>query len=379
MYKYSIQMLCNGVTNEELHSLFEKEVEALGYDYEKPSLSSVQYHTVVNRLGKQRKFTDYWLQSNGDRILIKEFYPELFLAIAAIRDNDGFHYGEYVITLLGKIRRIVGIRKDDNWLALEGEYTNKLPVPSGVYDYSTHPEYFNMHNPAYLIKCTIEEICEHFGFEYNKEQKTITKKQIMDNLLIGYKLKKDMPNIDAGTIFSPDGKYTPKVVKEGVKYYYDKLALSDEEWFEPIYEQTYKVGDWVILKQGFDHCEGNEPFIGVPVLLTEIIPHRNYEGEVHDVILFAGKNRWTFYYENIERKATPEEIKAATTVRIGKYDVEIRNNKVWFGCKGFTEHQLEAILLLFNDEINAKVEIHGVKITYATIQKLLALLHNNQK
>ena len=201
----------------------------------------------------------------------------------------------------------------------------------------------------------------------------------MDNLLIGYKLKKDMPNIDAGTIFSPDGKYTPKVVKEEVKYYYDKLALSDEEWFEPIYEETYKAGDWVILKQGFDHCTGNEPFIGVPVKLTEIIPHVNYTGESHPIITFVGKNHWAFYYENIERKATPEEIKAVTNVTIGKYDVETRNNKVWFGCKGFTEHQLEAILLLFDNEINANVEIHGVKITYLTIQKLLSLLHNNQK
>lgn len=373
MYKYSIQMLCNGVTNEELDLLFEKEVKALGYDYEKPSLSSTHCHTVVNRLGKQRKFTDYWLQSNGDRILIKEFHPELFLAIAAIRDNDGFHYGEYIKTSLGKIRRIVGIRKD-NWLALEGEYTNKLPVPSGVHDYSTHSEYFNMHNPAYLIKCTIEEICEHFGFEYNKEQKTITKKQIMDNLLIGYKLKKDMPNIDAGTIFSPDGKYTPKVVKEEVKYYYDKLALSDEEWFEPICEQTYKVGDWVVLKEGYDHCNGNTPFIGIPVKLTEIIPDYHYDDGFHPTINFVGQNAWNFYYENIERKATPQEIEAHTTVKIGKYKSKVEGGKVCFGCKKFSKEQLETIQMLFDDEISANVEIHGVKINNETVVKLINLL-----
>lgn len=90
-------------------------------------------------------------------------------------------------------------------------------------------------------------------------------------------------------------------------------------WFEPVYEEKFKIGDWVIV----DH---NDWKYGTVQLINT-----NNKAEYKC-------NKWSWdknsIYGEVTRLATPEEIKATQTpdIKINSYKAEFFENYVKFGC-----------------------------------------------
>lgn len=59
-----------------------------------------------------------------------------------------------------------------------------------------------------------------------------------------YRFKKESVDAAKGTIVNLDGTYMDK---KGILSKYDTEYLSNTEWFEPVYEEEFKEGDWVVL------------------------------------------------------------------------------------------------------------------------------------
>ena len=120
-----------------------------------------------------------------------------------------------------------------------------------------------------------------------------------------------------------------------------KLGILDL-WFEPVYEEEFKVGDWVELKAS---GTGN----GMPMEKESVIvqlleideskhPTGNYREDSHFMVKYGSR----YYRTNkqwVLRKATPEEIAKAKypDITIKGYKAEFEDNCVKFGCQTYSK------------------------------------------
>ena len=169
-----------------------------------------------------------------------------------------------------------------------------------------------------------------------KETKEVKKK------IVGYKCPVDLWDgitVKEGCIF--------KVGEEKLNYYPENnlgdiaFALPKQlvETWEPVYEEEYKVGDWVITE---GYC--NE-YDGKPLKITKIF--KNYEREYAN---FEGGGTKNFAFpKRILRKATEEEIEAAQEITLGDYKVEILSkSKFKVGCTEYSKADLDCAIQTLN-------------------------------
>jgi hypothetical protein len=176
------------------------------------------------------------------------------------------------------------------------------------------------HNPAGKIKSPDYD----FGIEISYEQfkKYILKKGIMEKNIIGYKAPMDLfdGTVKKGELYTKiSDSYGPK--NKPVARLEIAREIVEKDW-EPVYEESFKVGDYVILNVPNSEVSWAT---GKPNLFGKI---------THDKTSYSGGTMFTISVNGIKgggckdehmRKATPEEIEAYTskvTLTLGSRSVK---------------------------------------------------------
>ena len=246
------------------------------------------------------------------------------------------------------------------WCDTYSIITNNKMVSFGVAEQAT--KYYG----ETYIKCERAEYERtlHFCFPLSTLNKLSNQKSSEMKKVVGYKLLKDTPDADAGTLIGVDGKYTPtrKDVNDYEAYLFPVSVLTNTNWFEPIYEQEKpKVGDIVKVTVRYVGSEATEGDIGRVVEIDDSDTPYNLYG-------------FTFLGTGWAKKvvlATEEEINAAKTVSVGEYTSKFEDGKVFFGCQGFEKAELHVIEKLLEGPIYADITIEEKSITRKMVRQLL--------
>lgn len=287
------------------------------------------------------------------------------------------------------------------------------------------------HNPNKFRKATEEEITKYFTIK-NK----IIMSAVKTDTIIGWKAPCDLykGEVKKGDVLSNidmDNQYTDWIIN-GQKSNVSIPAEIVKQW-EPVYEEEFKKGDYVVLtKITFDDeknsfTEGKVYKLGGKYLIdgkgfyVESDNHGNENGhhgysfrkatkeEIKKATEFK-KDDWVIGWHNTSsgyktnawqiekisdkyvyvkgtsnntgigdvRKATKGEIEKTTIILIGPYEAEFIqdsdcNVKVKFGCKKFSLAEVEALSVLFKKK-DIQLSITGYEITQENIEKVLSLL-----
>ena len=161
------------------------------------------------------------------------------------------------------------------------------------------------------------EYIMHPEITFEQFKKYVLKQTDMERKIIGYKLKKDCEQYEkaASSLMQAEfGKNFVVTVQSCINLLVKAEVLN--LWFEPIYEEQFKVGDWVSFTSEIDKC--------------------TYTSKIKDwtshsyCILENGAEP----FKHLLRKATPEEIKAVQIpkITINGYKGEFYDDYVKFGC-----------------------------------------------
>lgn len=173
----------------------------------------------------------------------------------------------------------------------------------------------------------------------------VLKEPVMKKKIIGYKAPIDLfgGDVKKDTIYKPTSSHpTPQPkfcpVDDSNKpicgFSYDLPKEIVETW-EPVYEEEYKVGDWVYIIQARIGATGANDRVGMIV---------NEEGTAgiscdhpSGIKVKIGQAVWTIgknFSDVLLRKATFEEIEVAQVpdITINGYEAKFFNNYVKFGC-----------------------------------------------
>ena len=205
-----------------------------------------------------------------------------------------------------------------------------------------------------------------FGVEITYQQflKYVLKQETMN--ITGYKVLKLVPltTFKIGQIIPKDSG-----VFEECKNF--------PEFFESIYEEEYKIGDWVIAI-GKNHTCDNDNFpINIPWKILEFSSSINGIKNYHVYVDKSSTNiKGICTNINSIRKATEEEIQAAENVEINGYKANYSKGEyVKFGCKSFTKTEIKCFLALLDYDIDAKITIGSTQITSEILNKILSKLN----
>jgi hypothetical protein len=164
------------------------------------------------------------------------------------------------------------------------------------------------------------DVCNLITFDQFKQYVLKIEKNNMENKkIIGYKLIKRIPGLQTGVVF------TSKVDNEWIfeNYNFNNEEIQDTEFFEPVYENEFKVGDWVTFWSEIDKKLYSSK-------IKEWTPHN-----------YCKLENGLEPFKHLIKKATPEEIEKATEKVIsmnGKFDLTIRNKRVYHkGSEDITE------------------------------------------
>ena len=168
-------------------------------------------------------------------------------------------------------------------------------------------------------------------------------KNFMENKkIIGYKLIKPEYKMAALAICHTVASWENSLAEYDINInqgeYIRKLTNAGilDLWFEKIYEEEYKVGDWVFgenLGASLYNYEKN------PVKILEIGDgYFHYDlGSVYSTSFDKGERSSRYELKQITRKATPEEIQQAqkTIVKMyssnkGKFEIEVVDGKAYY-------------------------------------------------
>ena len=175
---------------------------------------------------------------------------------------------------------------------------------------------------------TLEQFKKHF-----------LKEKTMKKEIIGYKLIK--PEYE-GALKNIQPQWNKKIHEEkgynvainsGVYYDFKKAGVLDL-WFEPVYEEEFKVGDWVTIIKGASN--DSKTLAGRTLKIKKIATKYNYI-EVEEGKSGLHYNSGKEDLPNEFRKATPEEIEAAQKQIIkmhssnkGEFEIEIIEGKAYY-------------------------------------------------
>lgn len=213
----------------------------------------------------------------------------------------------------------------DRWLCVDENHWR-----TGKVDYS----YKSIHHEDEYTEITLEQFKEY-----------ILKGIIMENkTIIGYKLIKPEYKEASIAIVKPfsDSSYEnweSNVIKHSWSFTTTSIHVNIlkkagvlDLWFEPVYEEEYKVGDWVTITEiegtGWLNCTTQKTF------KLERIPSSYCGGN------YWGVNGLQGLHAKF-RKATPEEIQQAqkTIVKMyssnkGEFEIEVVDGKAWYRKEG---------------------------------------------
>jgi hypothetical protein len=173
--------------------------------------------------------------------------------------------------------------------------------------------------------------------------------------IIGYKLLKELPFVKPGTesYLNSDNEcaFETNSVSTQDAFVFTKEELEEKpDWFEPIYEEPFKAGEWVVVKSYEQSGEGNG--IITKDLVCQLLDIKFALNHMVTGILEQYRDFIVeengFYYgikkRHIIRRATPEEIEKTKTFKLSN-GKEVRINK-----KG-----------IYADGVNGEISILGLK------------------
>lgn len=252
---------------------------------------------------------------------------------------------------------------------------------------------------------------------FEQFQKYVLKQETMEKEIVGYKLVKPEYEEVALKITGMSNQHwngfsTNKFLKteEWFCVDYEKYVAKLKEagvldlWFEPVYEEEPKVGDWVTFE--VNRCVGNlsrlktqhwDRNITVPI---DFITEDSFKFNGDTMNKYAPHAYWSGASNNKEvfRKATPEEIEAAkaaqkTIVKIhssnkGMFEIEVVAGKAYYrpNNKELPKEWIKRIISAFETDTLSTGPYTIVKetkeinvgcfrgITKEDLQKLYALL-----
>lgn len=213
---------------------------------------------------------------------------------------------------------------------------------------------------------------------FDQFQKYIMKEPRTCMAVIAFVLNKDLPDCKSGTKslrIVNDKVYFPStqdldddtIIDENI--YSLELCKKETDWFYPICEIGYEVGDFIIDPQyritKITKIDGKEVFV---------------DKESFEFTGFASFSCESIIGERV-KKATNEEIESYFSIVIeGHRAVVSGDNKIMFGCYKFTKEQLRAYAHLLSQEGGlASIYVKEYKITFEVLQKLINLLAWKQK
>lgn len=203
--------------------------------------------------------------------------------------------------------------------------------------------------------------CNYTEISFDTFKRLILKQNDMkDREIIGYKLKEDCENYaeavaDIAFIYSYKSNRTIKEINKVIstssicKEHLEKAGVLNL-WFDAVYAEEYKVGDWVIVKSVDQGGSGNGIFTDNLIAQLCVKDISNATGILSENADFSVKNKSKYYNikkTHIQRKATPEEIKAAQypQIEVNGYKGEFFDDYVKFGCAKIEK----AYILKIND------------------------------
>lgn len=271
-----------------------------------------------------------------------------------------------------------------------------------TFDYQTHYFYnYNLYSNVNMFNTTPganhsspNKIMGFTEITFDQFKKYVLKQNNMeDKKIIGYKFKNgydkyqkiameladiiEFGKFQEGTLFEPNS-YCEKNFKEaGV------LDL----WFEPVYEEEYKVGDWVVVKHSGKHCSGWHGWSGTRILQIsyyrekeyyfplrgkerEVVSNKYYIGFNYNTIVFSA-NDIDEINTYIVRKATPEEVKMGEIVipfTIGSTTIKINLTKevIDTGEHTYYKKEIEEVLQRI-EEFNKEFSKGKYEVALTTI------------
>ena len=249
------------------------------------------------------------------------------------------------------------------------------------------------------------------GYRYvvemeNFKETCVTKVKLVDNRkIIGYKCPMDM----AGGIWKEGTIFVGKGMHKNIQnedFYYEKLSENSvyptgipkeivETW-EPVYEQSYKVGDWVLIKRtgqvirGIEYAE-KEKVVQISYIGEKYIAldgenknsvYKAYIGFNDNKILFAADKNTDY----ILRRATPEEITATQTVTVSigvnkTYNVYIRKGEIIVDSRDISIQDIRNLYKVFEPHpygslpwqacAIGNLQIGCLEVTQADLKKII--------
>lgn len=191
----------------------------------------------------------------------------------------------------------------------------------------------------------------------------------MEKEILEYKLKFAEYIKDANTITGTSTDYTKNgFIPDSVAYKKLKEAGVLDLWFEKVYKEEFKVGDWVKLKSNAGGWGAPQEISNTNVKITKIDLRQRSEHSGTIFFDFNGKEKTTVI-DKIERLSTPEEIKAAQIQlpTINGYQGSYENGIIKYGCAEFLDS------FFINLELSS-----GVKITKEQIKQIVKYINNNK-
>lgn len=183
------------------------------------------------------------------------------------------------------------------------------------------------------------------------------KENKMEKKLIGYKLNGKVTIEQVAELLG-----CPSTVKDGMFFWEPNLESPVVQraknlgildiWFNPVYGESYKVGDWVIF-EGYSSV-----YDGKAVQITKI------ESDFYVYFTPSEKSSHNASMAHIKRKATQEEIEEVETsqIEIQNYKAKFDEESVTFGCMTFTKEDLDNLfqleqrgIILFNKPYYEKI------------------------
>ena len=230
---------------------------------------------------------------------------------------------------------------------------------------------------------TLEQFKKHF-----------LKEKTMKKEIVGYKLiKPEYRQAALGLIPTSVYLSSPKLIsKEGNNYLDSTCATINnlrkagvlDLWFEPVYEEEFKVGDWVTFE--VDKCVGRLSYlktanwdrnITVPI---DSITYDSFKFNGDTMNKYAPHVYWSGASNSKEvfRKATPEEIEAAKAAKKqiikmhssnkGEFEIEIVDGKAYYRPenKELPKEWIKDIIDIFGEQGGMnypyKLEVKSVKV-----------------
>lgn len=256
----------------------------------------------------------------------------------------------------------VGIRTDSTEITLDEfrSITEEFVLPNFWQIERNSENYFIINawfNKYYSALSTIKEYTDKNGWVNNKNMNKLSRlnslpiitfeqfkkyvlKETQEEMkkIVGYKLilpeYKQAALSICNTTANWENSLKPYDISISQTEYINRLKKAEvfDTWFESVFETEYKIGDWVKLvskrPKNWNGFGLMDTFLGKIVQLTKID---------HSSIYFINNGSWSFLLDDIERKATEEEINSVN-ILIKGYKSEILEGKVKFGCQTYTNN-----------------------------------------